>query len=365
MKQCLFTITLGIIAMHVHAQTPVPDLQAVTDAGNKTTKRIVLGTTDDGFSKLQVAGGVTINSGLSSGNNRPAVSNGTATEIRGQSSTSYYSDDGFLRLSAGGGTDGRTKAYIDMTGYSVNPDMYMNIVLGTRGIERMRINAEGYIGIGVANPTAKLDVNGSIVSNGWISSSGSISSNGSITSSVSADLGGSISLVNPAKTTPGTATRWSIYNMSGSYGNSLQFWAYDVQSCNGGMCLPKMTLLDNGNVGIGTTKPQSLLAVAGTLTAQRVKVTVTGWADYVFDPNYVLPPLPELEKHIRRNKHLPDIPAEAEIVRDGLDMGEMQQKQMKKIEELTLYLIEQNKKMEKQQQVILELNDRIRKLERK
>ncbi|SEW51585.1 TMF family protein [Chitinophaga arvensicola] len=351
MKKCLFTIALGFIIAGVHAQ----DLQTVTTNGNKTTNRLVLGPLDDGFSKLQVAGGISLNAGLSNASNRPALASGTSFDIRGQSNTSYYADDGFLRLSAGGGLNANMKSYIDLSGYSTVPDMYMNIVFGTYGTERMRINSTGNVGIGVPNPSQKLEVNGMIVS-----------------SVTNADIGGVISLLNPAKTAVGAASRWSIFNMSGTYGNSLQFWAYDNQGCGGGLCNPRLTLMDNGNVGIGTSKPQSLLSVAGTVTAQKVKVTLTGWADYVFDPGYVLPSLSELERYIAGNKHLPDIPAEAEIIKEGLDMGEMQQKQMQKIEELTLYLIAQNKKLEKQQQLILkqeqllsQLNDRLKALEGK
>jgi uncharacterized protein YaiE (UPF0345 family) len=351
MKQCLFTIALCFSTVYVRAQ----DLHTVTTNGNKTTNRIVLGTTDDGISKLQITGGVSINTGLTNASSRPAITSGTAGEIRGLSNSSYLADDGFLRLSAGGGTTKNTKAYIDISGYSTVPDMNQNILFGTMGVERMRINSAGNVGIGVANPSQKLEVNGMIVS-----------------SVTDADIGGCISLRNPAKTALGTAHRWTIYNMSGAYGNSLQFWAYDVQGCGGGLCHPRLTLMDNGNVGIGTAKPQSLLAVAGTVTAQSVKVTLTGWADYVFDSTYILPSLSELEMHIRRNKRLPDIPAEAEIIKEGLDIGDMQQKQMKKIEELTLYLIDQDKKLEKQQQLILkqeqllqELSNRLMELEGK
>ncbi|TWF33870.1 hypothetical protein FHW36_11160 [Chitinophaga polysaccharea] len=356
MKKCLFTTALGLLTVCAKAQ----DLQTVTTNGNTTTNRVVLGSADDGFSKLQVNGGVALSWGLSNTSNRPPITNGTSCEIRGKS-TSYYLDDGFLRLTAGGGTNASTKSYIDLSGYSNVPDMQQNIVFGTSALERMRINAVGLVGIGVVSPTARLEVGG----NAKI--------NGPITSTVSdPGIGGMIVLENPAKKTLGTARSWKIMNMSGSYGNSLQFWAYDSLGCSGGLCASRFTLMDNGNVGIGTSTPQSLLAVAGTITGQRVKVTMTGWPDYVFDSSYVLPSLSAVERYIADNMHLPGIPSETEVVSNGLDVGDMQQRQMKKIEELTLYLVDQHKQLEKQQQLIQrqqqmlsELNNRVKELEKK
>ena len=178
-------------------------------------------------------------------------------------------------------------------------------------------------------------------------------------------IGGGITLANPAKTGPGVAKMWKILNMSGSYGNSLQFWAYDSLGCAGGLCRSRLVLLDNGFVGIGTRSPQSQLSVAGTITTQRVRVTMTGWSDYVFDPGYRLPSLQELELLIQQHKHLPGIPSEDDIAKDGLDLGSMQQKQMEKIEELTLYLIAQNKKLLAQEAQLLAQEKRLKALEAK
>lgn len=110
-----------------------------------------------------------------------------------------------------------------------------------------------------------------------------------------------------------------------------------------------------GNVGIGTTEPGDYkLAVEGTIGARKVKVlnVQQPWADFVFDPAYALPSLKQVEAHIRVHRHLPDIPSANEITKNGLDIGDMQQKQMQKIEELTLYMIDLNKKLELQQQLI-------------
>jgi hypothetical protein len=107
----------------------------------------------------------------------------------------------------------------------------------------------------------------------------------------------------------------------------------------------------SGNVGIGTTSPGSYkLAVEGTIGARRVKVTQAAWADYVFDSTYQLASLQEVEQFIQQNKHLPDVPSAAEVKKEGLDLGDNQAVLLKKIEELTLYIIEQNKQLEVQKQ---------------
>ncbi|MGD9162804.1 MAG: bZIP transcription factor [Desulfobacteraceae bacterium] len=127
-----------------------------------------------------------------------------------------------------------------------------------------------------------------------------------------------------------------------------------------------LAITNSGNVGIGTTIPQSKLAVNGKITAEEVevisnvvaaefKVNDTSWSDFVFEDDYNLPTLTQVESYIKENKHLPDIPSAKEIEEEGLSMADMMKKQMQKIEELTLYLIEMKKENEELKNRVTEL----------
>jgi hypothetical protein len=104
----------------------------------------------------------------------------------------------------------------------------------------------------------------------------------------------------------------------------------------------------DGNIGIATGDTKGYrLAVNGDAIFTKVKLKQYGaWPDYVFEGGYLLRPLSELEAFIKDNKHLPEVPSAAEMEKNGLDVGENQALLLKKIEELTLYIIEQNKKTE-------------------
>ena len=101
----------------------------------------------------------------------------------------------------------------------------------------------------------------------------------------------------------------------------------------------------SGNMGIGTTNPGSYkLAVKGKIRAEEIKVE-TGWADYIFEEGYDLPTLEEVENHIKEKGHLINIPSAKEVEENGVQLGEMNKLLLEKIEELTLYTIEQQKEI--------------------
>lgn len=117
------------------------------------------------------------------------------------------------------------------------------------------------------------------------------------------------------------------------------------------------TLLVYDKIGIGTTSPQAALAVNGNILAKEIKVKADiSVPDYVFEPDYKMLPLSAIEKFVKENKHLPEIPSAKDIEKDGLDLGAMNMALLKKVEELTLHLIELKKAYEDQQKQIEALN---------
>jgi hypothetical protein len=111
-----------------------------------------------------------------------------------------------------------------------------------------------------------------------------------------------------------------------------------------------------GNVGIGTC-PQSgyVLSVNGPIVATAIDVKLFTACDYVFKPNYKLRSLNEVESYIKENSHLPEVPSAAEMDSNGVNLANMNSILLKKVEELTLYLIDQNKKIEEQQKELISL----------
>lgn len=123
--------------------------------------------------------------------------------------------------------------------------------------------------------------------------------------------------------------------------------------------------LANGNVGIGTTNPTDMLTVAGKIGAREIKVSTNAGADFVFEADYQLPALTDLENFVKTNKHLPDIPTAKQMVENGVNLGELNIKLMQKVEELTLHLIEKEKQLEMQAKKLSGVEERLKKLESK
>ncbi|MES2809825.1 MAG: hypothetical protein V4619_14440 [Bacteroidota bacterium] len=108
------------------------------------------------------------------------------------------------------------------------------------------------------------------------------------------------------------------------------------------------TVRNNGRVGIGTRNPDEKLTVKGTIHAEEIKIDLSvPPPDYVFNKDYPLLKLSQVQEYIDKHHHLPEVPAAAEIEKEGLKIGEMNVLLLKKIEELTLYIIDQNKRIEK------------------
>ena len=121
----------------------------------------------------------------------------------------------------------------------------------------------------------------------------------------------------------------------------------------------RMRINADGNIGIGTVSPEYKLDVVGNIRAYSVQISTAKTADFVFDADYRLRPLSEVESYIAANKHLPEIAPAAEMKEKGLDMSEMQIKLLQKVEELTLYAIKQQKEIEQQQKEIEELKSQL------
>lgn len=130
-------------------------------------------------------------------------------------------------------------------------------------------------------------------------------------------------------------------------------------TADGTSIYPRMTIDKDGKVGIGTDAPDELLSVKGIIHSQEVKVDMSGWSDYVFKPKYTLPSLSSVKSYIDKNQHLPEIPSEQDVIKNGLNLGEMNKLLLKKVEELTLYLIEKDKQLDEQRKRLEKVEARL------
>lgn len=119
-----------------------------------------------------------------------------------------------------------------------------------------------------------------------------------------------------------------------------------------------------GNVGIGTTDPLGYkLAVNGNIGAEEIEVRTNYWADFVFEEDYELRSLKEVEAFIEENGHLPTMPSEQEAINSPINLGDMDVKLLQTVEEQMLYILQLKEQNEKQQAIIESLETRLSKLE--
>ncbi|MCV9933186.1 tail fiber protein [Flavobacterium sp. LS1R47] len=262
------------------------------------------------------------------------------------------------------GVRGYNTSIVDGKSFSIEHSFYgitnssINFVRGSSTIgggiafntnkneEQMRIDASGNVGIGTKTPNYKLDVQGGISAESLYVKKLDITNDGVHNSSINS---GGVASINMGFDGITGFVRFGAHTGRGFKDNILYMRGMD------------------GNIGVGTGSPDSKLTVAGNIHAQEVKVTISAGVvpDYVFANGYKLKPLQEVEEYIKHNKHLPEIPSAQEIEKNGLMLAEMNMNLLKKIEELTLHAIDQQKDIKKLIEVVEEQSKRLNSLENK
>ena len=173
--------------------------------------------------------------------------------------------------------------------------------------------------------------------------------------------------------TPANLTGWSVADESLSAGSATTVSvpyqnanAATLQQVTNAGSITTSGATFGGKVAVGTNTPNFTLdasfslLVKGGVRAEKVKVDVSNgtWADFVFKPDYELPKLEIVAQFINKNGHLPNIPTEQEVQKEGIDLGSMNTKLLQKVEELTLYLIEMKKEVDKLKKEMVDMKNR-------
>ncbi|MDV3954749.1 hypothetical protein J2O08_12625 [Elizabethkingia anophelis] len=205
--------------------------------------------------------------------------------------------------------------------------------------EMMTINQDNKVGIGITNPTSKLEVYNEASKSHLTLSANDNSANDLSRIDLDYKIQNKDHIVGRIS---------SFYLDSGNGGTGgLRFFTREA-----GQLTEKMMIAPNGNI-----------SVSNKLEAREIKVTTTPTADFVFEDSYQLPNLESVEKHIKEKKHLPEIASAAEMQKEGVNIGNFQIKLLQKIEELTLYQIQLNKEVTNLKQENIQLKETIQKIQ--
>jgi hypothetical protein len=352
MKKIIFLSVLAAITISGYSQTPSWTAGTGKLYTNPTTTNIGIGTTNP-TAKLHVNGNIFLDPVETlNGWNCSYLQWRGHHLIMGSPVGNYYHNS--LTLMPGGSTQGALASQFRMYTATAPNQQDLKIFINSQG--GTYFNNPGNFGIGTSDPIEKLHVNGKILlepveiidTRGysylhWNSHYLVLGTPVGNYANNSVDL-------KPGGATQGTLhSQFRMYTATAPNQQSLKIYI----NSNAG------TYFNNpGNFGIGTDNPRCKLDVNGTIRAKEVLVTLSNWPDYVFENDYPLMNLREIETFIKENKHLPEIPSACEVEENGVNLGEMQSKLLQKIEELMLYTIEQQKEIE-------ELKDRISEMEKK
>jgi hypothetical protein len=236
----------------------------------------------------------------------------------------------------------------------------------TQSWSRVLAETDGKVGIGTYAPTGKLNIGGapdgiSSIVLGDISTGNLNVPSGAVTGGYNIDFRTWRDVAPDQIGARIRGERINNFAPNNALKQSMELAFYTSDGLDQSQLLEKVRIKSDGSVGIGTADTKGYkLAVAGTVVAEAITVKLRAiWPDYVFNPDYALRPLSDLKAYIKDNHHLPEFPAAKEVGEKGLNLGEMNKLLTKKVEELTLYLIEKDEKEKSQQIQINQLKEQV------